>query len=64
MEFIKDENLAPWNYDGYQLMNDAGSLQAQFSNGLLLFSERVGLYFRVLQKAARCVSRCQTEGRW
>lgn len=41
-EFIKDENLAPWNYAGYQLMNEAGSLQAQFSNSLLLFSERGG----------------------
>ena len=45
VEFIKEENLAPWNYDGYQLMNDAGSLQAQFSNGLLLFSERGGFVF-------------------
>ena len=45
VEFIKDENLAPWNYDGYQLMNDAGSLQAQFSNGLMLFSERGGFVF-------------------
>lgn len=42
VEFVKDENLAPWNYAGYQLMNEAGSLQAQFSNSLLLFSERGG----------------------
>jgi hypothetical protein len=42
VEFIKDENLAPWNYAGYQLMNEAGYLQAQFSNSLLLFSERGG----------------------
>lgn len=42
VEFIKDENLAPWNYAGYQLMNEAGALQAQFSNSLLLFSERGG----------------------
>jgi hypothetical protein len=42
VEFIKDENLAPWNYSGYQLMDQAGSLQAQFSNSLLLFSERGG----------------------
>jgi hypothetical protein len=40
VEFIKNENLAPWNYAGYQLMNEAGSLEAQFSNSLLLFSER------------------------
>jgi hypothetical protein len=42
VEFIKDENFAPWNFAGYQLMNEAGSLQAQFSNSLLLFSERGG----------------------
>jgi len=42
VEFVKDENLAPWNYAGYQLMNEAGALKAQFSNSLLLFSERGG----------------------
>jgi len=42
VEFVKDENLAPWNYAGYQLMDEAGSLQANFSNSLLLFSERGG----------------------
>lgn len=42
VEFVKDEKLAPWNFAGYQLMNEAGSLQAQFSNSLLLFSERGG----------------------
>jgi hypothetical protein len=42
VEFVKDENLTPWSYLGYQLMNEAGSLQAQFSNSLLLFSERGG----------------------
>lgn len=40
VDFIKNENLAPWNYAGYQLMNQAGSLEAQFSNSLLLFMER------------------------
>ena len=45
IEFVKDENLAPWNFAGYQLMNEAGSLQAQFSNSLLLFSERGGFVF-------------------
>lgn len=40
VDFIKDENLAPWNYGGYYLMNEAGRLQAEFSNSLLLFSER------------------------
>ena len=42
VEFVKDENLAPWNYAGYDLMNEAGSLQASFANNLLLFSERGG----------------------
>ena len=45
IEFVKDENLAPWNFAGYQLMNEAGFLQAQFSNSLLLFSERGGFVF-------------------
>ena len=44
-EFIKNENLAPWNYAGYQLMNDAGKLEAEFSNSLLLFTERGGFVF-------------------
>lgn len=42
VEFIKDETLSPWEYAGYQLLNEAGSLQANFSNSLLLFSERGG----------------------
>jgi hypothetical protein len=40
IEFVKEEELAPWNYGGYQLMNEAGALKAQFSNSLLLISER------------------------
>ena len=42
IEFIKDEKLAPWNFAGYQLLNEAASLEADFSNSLLLFSERGG----------------------
>lgn len=42
IEFIKDENLSPWNYSGYDLMNQAGVLQASFSNSLLVASERGG----------------------
>jgi hypothetical protein len=42
IDFIKDENLSPWNYQGYDLMNEAGKTQAQFSNSLLLQSERGG----------------------
>jgi hypothetical protein len=45
VEFIKDENLAPWNYAGYELMTQAGRMQAQFSNSLLLFSERGGFTY-------------------
>lgn len=45
VEFVKDENLAPWKFAGYQLMNEAGSLQAQFSNSLFLFSERGGFIY-------------------
>lgn len=40
IEYIKDENLAPWNFSGYDLMNRAGIAKAQFSNSLLLASER------------------------
>ena len=42
IEFLKDENLAPWNYGGYQLLNEAGLLQAQFSNSLMMINERGG----------------------
>ena len=45
IEFVKDEELAPWGFAGYQLMNEAGRLQAQFSNSLMLFSERGGFVF-------------------
>jgi len=40
IEFIKEEKLAPWNYAGYQLMDDAAKLKTEFANSLLLFSER------------------------
>ena len=40
VEFVKEEGLAPWNYAGYQLMDEAGILKAQFSNSLLLMSEK------------------------
>ena len=45
IEFVKNEELAPWNYAGYQLMDEAGKLEAEFSNSLLLFSERGGFVF-------------------
>jgi len=45
IEFVKNEELAPWNYAGYQLMDEAGKLEAEFSNSLMLFSERGGFVF-------------------
>jgi hypothetical protein len=42
IDFNKNENLSPWNYGGYYAMNEAGLLEAEFSNSLLLFSERGG----------------------
>jgi hypothetical protein len=45
IEFDKDENIAPWNFAGYQLMNDAAAIRADFSNSLLLFSERGGFVY-------------------
>jgi hypothetical protein len=40
IEFNKNEQLAPWNYAGYELMNEAGALSAAFSNSLLMFAEK------------------------
>lgn len=53
-EFIKDENLAPWNYAGYTGMNAAGVIQAQFANSLLLFSERGGFTFPGIPDRSLC----------
>ena len=40
IEFEKEEELAPWSYAGYQLMDQAAKMKTKFSNSLLLFSER------------------------
>jgi hypothetical protein len=40
VEFVKDENLAPWNYGGYDLMNQAGTALAEFSSSILLYEEK------------------------
>jgi hypothetical protein len=45
VEYIKDENLAPWNFGSYIELNVAGSFKAQFSNSLLLFSENGSFTF-------------------
>ena len=56
IEFIKKEELAPWNYGGNGLMEQAGKFEAQFSNSLLLFSERGGF---TIPDVPRGVSLCQ-----
>lgn len=48
IDFIKDESLSPWNYNGYDLMNEAGLLQAEFSNSLMLFLENGSISFNGL----------------
>lgn len=45
LEYIRDENLAPWNYNGHDLMNEAGKLKASFGNSLMLHSERGGFVY-------------------
>jgi len=45
MEFTKDEELSPWNYGGFDILNAAGTVKADFSNSELLFSERGGIVF-------------------
>jgi len=40
VEYVKDENLSPWKFDGYENMNKAAEIQVSFSNNLLLFSEK------------------------
>lgn len=56
VEFVKDENLSPWHYGGYDLMNQAGIGQARFSNSLLLFSERGGFTFPDIPRNSLCTA--------
>lgn len=42
IEFIKDENLAPWNFNGYALMNEYGKSLARFLSTPMICSERGG----------------------
>lgn len=62
IEFIKDENLTPWNYAGYQLLNEAGRLQADFSNSLLLVSERGGFVYPDAPTGIAIATALQNEG--
>ena len=40
VEYVKDENLSPWKFGGYENLNKAGEIQVAFSNNLMLFTER------------------------
>lgn len=62
VEFIKDENLAPWNFAGYQLLNEAGALKAQLSNSLLLLSERGGFVYADYPSGIGLAKHLQDEG--
>ena len=42
LEFVKDENLAPWNYNGFDLMDAVGQMHASFGTSAMLVSERGG----------------------
>lgn len=42
LEFVKDENLAPWNYNGFDLMNAVGQMHSAFGTSAMLVSERGG----------------------
>jgi hypothetical protein len=42
LEFVKDENLAPWNYGGFDLMNAVGKMHSSFGTSAMLVSERGG----------------------
>jgi hypothetical protein len=42
LEFVKDENLAPWNYGGFDLMNAVGKMHSAFGTSAMLVSERGG----------------------
>lgn len=62
VEFQKDEKLAPWNFAGYQMMNEAGKMHAVFSNSLLLFSERGGFVFPDAPTGIALATALQAEG--
>ena len=42
IEFIKDDNLTPWNQGGWDLMNYAGKLKVDLENSISLMTERGG----------------------
>ena len=62
IDFVKKETLAPWSFAGYQLMNEAGKLEAEFSNSLLLFSERGGFVIPDAPAGISLAKALQVEG--
>jgi hypothetical protein len=55
VDFIKNETLSPWAYGGYDLMNQAGRVEAEFSNSLLLFSEN-GVFSYIGLPSGNCLA--------
>lgn len=62
VEFIKEENLSPWNYSGYSTMNEAGKLQARFANNLLLLSERGGIVYADTPRSVTLAKELKDQG--
>jgi len=50
IEYSKDEELAPWNYGGFDILNAVGHTKASMSNSELLMSERGGIVFAGIPK--------------
>ena len=42
IDFVKEESLSPWNYNGFDLMDQVGKLHASFGSSPMLTSERGG----------------------
>ena len=42
IEFIKNEDLTPWNYKGYDLMDEAAKIEVDLSESIQLMTERGG----------------------
>lgn len=45
MEYIHDENLTPWSYGGYELMDRAGRVKSEFGTSANLMSEKGAFSF-------------------
>jgi hypothetical protein len=62
IDFIKEESLAPWNYNGYTVLEEVGNLRAEFSNSLLLFSESGSFSFPAIPHNVSLCSELITGG--